>query len=120
MRYLCDADVARLLPPPLESIGLAHEALVALADGSAEVPPKPAVHPGAASFANAMPAAYPARKLLGCKWISIFPDNADHGLPSVTGLMVVNDGHTGEPRCVMAAGTLTAARTAAVVVGMPG
>ncbi|TPG19565.1 ornithine cyclodeaminase family protein [Pedococcus bigeumensis] len=114
MRYLSDADVARLLPPPLEAIQLAHAALVALAEGNAEVPPKPAVHPGGASFANAMPAAYPARKLLGCKWISIFPDNRDRGLPAVTGLMVVNHGDTGEPRCVMAAGALTAARTAAV------
>jgi ornithine cyclodeaminase/alanine dehydrogenase len=114
MRYLSDADVARLLPPPLETIQLAHAALVALADGSAEVPPKPAVHPGGASFANAMPAAYPARNLFGCKWISVFPDNGDRGLPGVTGLMVVNDGETGEPRCVMAAGALTAARTAAV------
>jgi ornithine cyclodeaminase/alanine dehydrogenase len=61
-----------------------------------------------------MPAAYPARKLFGCKWISVFPDNGDRGLPGVTGLMVVNDGETGEPRCVMAAGALTAARTAAV------
>jgi ornithine cyclodeaminase/alanine dehydrogenase-like protein (mu-crystallin family) len=114
MRYLSDADVARLLPPPLETIQLAHAALGALADGTAEEPPKPAVHPGGASYANAMPAAYPARKLLGCKWISIFPDNGDRGLPTATGLMVVNDGDTGEPRCVMAAGALTAARTAAV------
>ena len=114
MRYLPDADVARLLPPPLETIQLAHAALVALADGNAEVPPKPTVHPGGASFANAMPAAYPARKLLGCKWISIFPDNGDRGLPAATGVMVVNDGDTGEPRCVMAAAALTAARTAAV------
>ena len=114
MRYLSDADVAGLLPPPLQTIRLAHEALVALADGSAEVPPKPAVHPGGASFANAMPAAYPARKLLGCKWISIFPDNRGLGLRTATGLMVVNDADTGEPRCVMTAGALTAARTAAV------
>jgi ornithine cyclodeaminase/alanine dehydrogenase len=114
MRYLSDLDVERLLPPPLETVRLAHDALVALAEGSAQVPPKPAVHPGGAAFANAMPAAYPARKLLGCKWISIFPDNGDRGLPTATGLMVVNDGNTGQPRCVMAAGALTAARTAAV------
>lgn len=114
MRYLSDGDVSRLLPPPLEAVRLAREALVALADGSAEVPPKPAVHPGGSSFANAMPAAYPSRNLLGCKWISIFPDNRERGLPTATGLMVVNDGDTGEPRCIMAAAALTAARTAAV------
>ena len=43
-----------------------------------------------------------------------FPTTQTRGLPAVTGLMVVNDGDTGEPRCVMAAGALTAARTAAV------
>ena len=85
MLYLSDADVARLLPPPLEAIQLAQTALVALADGSAEVPPRPAVHPGGASFANAMPAAYPARKLLGCKWISIFPTTAAAGRPPQLG-----------------------------------
>jgi ornithine cyclodeaminase/alanine dehydrogenase len=61
-----------------------------------------------------MPAAYPARKLLGCKWITIFPDNPAAGLPTASGLMVVNDGDTGLPRTVMEAATLTAARTAAV------
>jgi ornithine cyclodeaminase/alanine dehydrogenase len=114
MRFLSDADVARLMPPPLDLVALARDALVALARGEADVPAKPAVHPGGASFANAMPAAYPARKLLGCKWISIFPDNPAGGLPTASGLMVVNDGDTGLPRTVMEAAALTAARTAAV------
>jgi ornithine cyclodeaminase/alanine dehydrogenase-like protein (mu-crystallin family) len=114
MRYLTDAEVERLLPSPAEAVRLAHDALVALARGDAEVPPKPAVHGPGGAFANAMPAAYRSRNLLGCKWISIFPDNQAHGLPTASGLMVVNDGATGVPRCVMAAGALTAARTAAV------
>lgn len=114
MRFLSDADVARLLPPPLELVELARDALLALARGEADVSAKPAVHPGGDAFANAMPAAYPARKLLGCKWISIFPDNPAAGLPTASGLMVVNDGDTGLPRTVMEAAALTAARTAAV------
>ena len=92
MRHLCDADVEALLPPPVETVRLVREALVALSRGEAEVPPKPAVHAEGGAFANAMPAAYPARKLLGCKWISIFPDNPSRGLPTASGLMVVNDG----------------------------
>lgn len=114
MRHLSDADVEALLPPPAEAVRLVHDALVALSRGEAEVPPKPTVHAPGGAFANAMPAAYPARNLLGCKWISIFPDNPSHGLPTVSGLMVVNDGRTGAPRAVMSAGALTAARTAAV------
>lgn len=114
VRYLSDADVARLLPSPQEAVELVHDGLVAVARGAAEVPPKPAVHALPGTFSNAMPAAFPARGLLGCKWISIFPENAGRGLPTATGLMVVNDGRTGTPRCVMDAGALTAARTAAV------
>jgi len=114
MRFLTDLDVERLLPPPARLVELAHDALVALAAGRAEVPAKPAVHPGGLSFANAMPAAYAERNLLGCKWISIFPENQAQGLPTATGLMVVNDGTTGLPRVVMEAAALTAARTAAV------
>lgn len=114
MRFLTDADVATLLPTPLETVALARDALVARASGEVEVPPKPAVHTVPGSFANAMPAAWPARHLLGCKWITIFPDNPAAGLPTADGLMVVNDGRSGRTRCVMQAGALTAARTAAV------
>ena len=38
------------------SPALAEEALVALAEGRAEAPPKPAVHTAPGMFANAMPA----------------------------------------------------------------
>jgi ornithine cyclodeaminase/alanine dehydrogenase len=111
---LTDDDVRRLLPSPKECLDLAAEALTALAEGRAEVPPKPAVHTLPGTFANAMPAAWPERRLLGCKWISIFPDNPARGLPTASGVMVVNDGETGMPVCVMPAAELTAARTAAV------
>lgn len=114
MFFLSDVDVERLLPSPADCVRLAHDALVALARDQAQVPPKPAVHGPDGWFANAMPAAYPSRNLLGCKWISIFPDNPQLGLATASGLMVVNDGSTGVPRCVMTAGALTAARTAAV------
>jgi ornithine cyclodeaminase/alanine dehydrogenase len=114
VRYLTEDDVRRLLPPPLECVDLVSDALVALAAGRAEVPPKPAVHTVPGSFANAMPAAWPERGLLGCKWISIFPDNPGRGLPTASGLVVVNDGMTGVPVALMPAGELTAARTAAV------
>jgi ornithine cyclodeaminase/alanine dehydrogenase len=114
MRVLTDGDVQRLLPDPAVCVELVRGALEALADGRAEVPPKPAVHLTDGAFANAMPAAWAERNLLGCKWISIFPTNAQRSLPTASGLMVVNDAATGLPRCVMPAESLTAARTAAV------
>ncbi len=114
MRVLSDADVRSVLPPPLELVDLVEEGLLALAEGRAEVPPKPGVHPAPGMRAHAMPAAFPERGLLGCKWIAVSPDNALLGLPSTSGVMVVNDGTTGVPTCVMAAAELTAARSAAV------
>ncbi|MCA0337707.1 MAG: ornithine cyclodeaminase family protein [Actinobacteria bacterium] len=114
MRVLTEEDVRACLPPWRELIDLAAEGLVALAEGRAEAPPKPAVHPSPGAFANAMPAAHPERNLLGCKWISIVPDNPVRGLPTANGVMVLNDAATGLPTCLMPAATLTAVRTAAV------
>ncbi|HEY3534227.1 MAG TPA: NAD(P)-binding domain-containing protein [Pedococcus sp.] len=114
MRVLSDDDVHRLLPSPARCVELARDALVGLASGQPDVPPKPAVHLPHGAFANAMPAAWPERDLLGCKWISIVPGNAARGMATASGLMVVNDPTTGVPRCVMPAAALTAARTAAV------
>ena len=114
MRVLTEADVTASLPEWPELIDLATEALTALAEGRAEAPPKPAVHTSPGMFANAMPAAHPERNLLGCKWISVVPDNPVRGLPTATGVMVVNDGTTGAPTCLMPATELTAIRTAAI------
>ncbi len=114
MRILTDADVRACLPPLAEVVDLVADALGALAEGRADVPPKPTVRTSPGMFANAMPAAYPERNLLGCKWISLVPDNPVRGLPTASGVMVVNDGTTGEPRALLAAAELTAVRTAAV------
>ena len=59
MRFLTDDDVRQLLPAPEACVDLAASALVALAEGRAEVPTNPAVHTVPGSFANAMPAAWP-------------------------------------------------------------
>lgn len=47
------------------------------------------------------------------KLVSTFPANAQQGMPSVQGLMMVFDVDTGEPRAVMDAAELTAIRTGA-------
>ncbi len=118
LRYLSDAQVTSLMPPPHEAVELAEAALVARAEGAAQVPPKPAVFFGRNAFANAMPVAVTGTDggpgLLGCKWISLQPDNPERGLPTAAGIMIVCDGDTGLPVALMAAGELTAVRTAAV------
>ena len=55
-RWLSDAQVAELLPAPAEAAELARSVLVGLAEGTIELPPKPAIHPRPDAFVNTMPA----------------------------------------------------------------
>ncbi len=114
IRYLCEADVAACAPAPGAAVDLADRALRIVADGRAELPPKPAVHPRPGAFANAMPAYVADGDLLGLKWIAAFPGNRHRDLPTVTGLVVLSDADTGLPCAVLGAETLTGVRTAAV------
>jgi alanine dehydrogenase len=50
---------------------------------------------------------------LGCKLVTVFPDNAKRGHPSLYGLYLLLSGETGQPLAVIEARTLTAWRTAA-------
>lgn len=114
LRHLASADIDACLPPVRERIALARQALVALASGDAEMPPKIGVHPRAGALLHAMPAWLRGADLVGLKWVSAFPDNQRHGLPAISGLVVLNDAATGVPTWIMDAARITAVRTAAV------
>lgn len=114
LTYLSAADVDRCLPQIDGRLDLAARALRALARGDAEMPPKIGVHPRPGALLHAMPAWLRDGDLVGLKWISAFPDNRSRGLPSISGLMVLNDGATGVPTWIMDAARITAVRTAAV------
>lgn len=115
MRILTHSDVLALGPDPLTTMELVDDALRALARGEGDVPPKHTVHATPTdSFANGMSATWPERDLVGNKWITLFPTNAELGLPTASGIMVLNDGQTGVPTHLLPAGELTARRTAAV------
>jgi len=62
-----------------------------------------------------MAAALPALGGLGVKWLTIVPANEAAGLPTVNGLMVVNDPVDGLPEAVVDASLITAWRTGASV-----
>jgi ornithine cyclodeaminase len=51
---------------------------------------------------------------IGVKIVTVFPDNADRGLPSVNGAYVLLSGQTGQPRAWIDGRALTLIRTAAV------
>lgn len=60
-----------------------------------------------------MPGALGERAVFGAKLISVFPDNFAKGIQSHQGVIVLFDGDSGAPLCVVHAGEVTAIRTAA-------
>ena len=51
---------------------------------------------------------------VGTKMLAEFPENPKKGLPYLSGLMILNDGETGQPKAIMNGSVLTAMRTGAV------
>ena len=55
-----------------------------------------------------------AAGILGTKYLTLFPENIPKGLPTIYGLMILNDFETGKPLCILDGKILTALRTGAV------
>jgi ornithine cyclodeaminase/alanine dehydrogenase-like protein (mu-crystallin family) len=112
-RWLSDAQVASLLPPPADAAELARTVLVGLAEGTIELPPKPAIHPRPDGFVNVMPAYVEHLDGSGVKLVSVFPGNRALGLTAISALVIVLDSATGVVRGLLGGAALTACRTAA-------
>jgi len=83
--------------------------------GQTQMPPKTAIHPRpTGTFLHAMP-AYVGGEVdcAALKWVGGSDGNRARGLPTVSGLIVVNDPDTMLPVCVMDCTWITAMRTAA-------
>lgn len=113
VRWLSRDDVAEARIPFASALDIVDATLRQHGDGAFENPAKTGIHPKEGSFIHAMPGWLPSQCLAGIKWIASYPSNHGRGLPNVTGLLVLNDPHTGLPVCVMDASLLTAVRTAA-------
>jgi len=81
--------------------------------GTAEMPPKPGIHPRPDAFIHAMPALLRGARAAGLKWVAGFPQNVERGLPYISGLFVLNDLETGFPLAVMDCTWITGMRTGA-------
>jgi ornithine cyclodeaminase/alanine dehydrogenase-like protein (mu-crystallin family) len=117
IRYLSEAEVEQARPSVREGIDLARLALVALAEGRAQLPPKPSVYPRPGEFANVMPAYLEDvghGDQLGLKWVAVYNTNPERGLPIINGIVLICETDTGLPRALMGAAFLTGIRTAAV------
>jgi alanine dehydrogenase len=97
---------------PAEAIERTRTAFVRHHEGAWAMPPKVYLEsPGHGDF-RAMPARGGGLAML--KWISSFPANPAHGLPTVMGVVVLSDVATSAPVALLDARSVTALRTGAV------
>ena len=113
LRYLSRHDVESLAIPMVDVIEAVEDAFREKGSGTAEMPPKPGVHPKPDAFIHAMPAFLGGMGAAGLKWVSGFPGNVERGLPYIGGLFVLNDTETGFPLSVMDCTWITGVRTGA-------
>ena len=114
---LLDADAVRARLPMDAAIDAMRATFRALAAGEVTAPPR-GFHRIAALGTDGMLATMPAHvggatDVLATKVVSIVPDNAARGLPTIHGLLVAFDGSTGQPLGAVDGTTVTAIRTAA-------
>jgi ornithine cyclodeaminase len=112
LRIVSADDIARALTYPalIDALADAFRAKI-------EVPVRhhhPIAQPGSEATLLLMPAwTQSGERFLGCKIVTVFPDNAKSGRPSVYGQYLLMSGDTGEPLAIMDGRALTAWRTGA-------
>jgi ornithine cyclodeaminase len=111
-------DVARLLPMP-ECIRVMRDALAALARGEALVPLRTIMRvPGVGGLLGLMPGYISPQQgqegALGMKAVSVFPGNAQRGIDTHQGAVLLFEADTGRLSALMDGAAITAIRTAAV------
>ena len=114
IRYLSHEDILSMNIDFNFVVDTVKKVLIEHANGFYDNPKKPAIHPDPASFFHAMPAYLPRLGAAGIKWVSGFSANPTKGLPSVSGIIVMNDDKTGFPTAVMDCAWATGIRTIAV------
>jgi alanine dehydrogenase len=100
--------------PPERALAAVRDAFVAYARGEWSMPPKVYVPAYPSGDFRAMPALGAGHAAL--KWVTSFPGNPAHGLPTVTGLVLLSDASDGSLVAVFDAGAVTALRTGAAAV----
>jgi len=112
--YLSQKEVIEIDLSMKDAISIVEDVLREHGFKEFENPPKPGIHPLSDAFIHAMPGFLPRKKAGGLKWVSGFASNYKYGLPTIMGLIVLNDVNTGQPIAVMDGGYITNMRTAAV------
>ena len=99
---------------PERALDAVRDAFVAYARGDWTMPPKVYVPAYPAGDFRAMPALGAGHALL--KWVTSFPGNPEHGLPTVTGVVLLSDASNGMLKAAFDAAAVTALRTGAAAV----
>ncbi len=115
VRYLSGRDVDAVIPGPRQQRELVKSAYRSIGAGTAVTPAAPHLSPRPGTFVYPLPAYLADDDLTSVKWVSDYPTNRErHGLPCVSGLIVINDSSVGLPVAIMDGAVITATRTAAV------
>jgi alanine dehydrogenase len=110
--WLAEQDVRAVLSLP-ELIGAMESALAAFSTGKVDQPVRTAIEVHDRTFFASMPAYDGAHGILGAKLVTVFPENAAHGLHTHLAAISLFDAETGELTAVMDGRYITELRTAA-------
>lgn len=111
---LSAADVRRALPMP-DAIEAMREAFTQLQRGQVHLPSRQHIDiPSQSGCALVMACHSEALKLLSLKFITLFGNNREQGLPMIQALIILADGVTGRHLAVLDGTAITALRTGAV------
>jgi len=99
---------------PERALVAVRDAFLEYARGEWTMPPKVYVPAYPEGDFRAMPALGAGHALL--KWVTSFPGNPAHGLPTVTGVVLLSDASNGMVKAVLDAGAVTTLRTGAAAV----
>jgi alanine dehydrogenase len=115
LRVITAADIAAALtfPALVESLKQAFRGDVTVPLRHHHTVPQPGRGSATLLLMPAWSAGEPAERFLGCKIVTVFPDNAAAKQPSLHGSYLLMSGATGAPLALMDAAALTAWRTAA-------
>lgn len=113
IRILSQDDLTQALPMA-DAIAVIKEAFMVLSAGGVLMPERTHVdipkHQGTALF---MPSYADHFGKIGLKSVNIYPNNPQHGLPCIQGMVCLLDGKTGTPLALLNGTYLTALRTGA-------
>jgi ornithine cyclodeaminase/alanine dehydrogenase-like protein (mu-crystallin family) len=94
-------------------IPIVRKAMIAFSKGETKQLLRAILPLGDGRLFGSMPGGMGERNVFGAKLISVFPENFAKGIQSHQGVVVLFDGETGAPVCVLHAGEITAIRTGA-------